>query len=293
MQSSAAPQTYSLSGTGPAMACWMHGFCAELQRSGLRDDTVFAGASGGAFAATLLAAGIDQSWDSEYVQCLMENVEKYERLRNPILKSERTEKSKESEGTFTIKDALMHTLASTLPDDVAARVSGKLQVAVVDASGPMSSWYTKSPVLIRDFADKQDLMSTLAASSHIPYTMDGKAKAVFRGEEYIDGSLSGQLFPYLPGAMNVCVYPTKEYCTTEHMPAQGMLSVYLARMVSGWMNKQQVPVHAHPFLLPSFQNSTADFTAGVVPREIHHERYREGCQAFHLWDRSQGCEETR
>jgi len=86
---------------------------------------------------------------------------------------------------FRLGPALHKVLTELLPEDVAASVSGRTFVAVtrvLPRDGPLLE-----PRLVGSFSDREDLISALMTSCHIPLYMDGRLVTQFRGRMHFDG----------------------------------------------------------------------------------------------------------
>jgi hypothetical protein len=89
-------------------------------------------------------------------------------------------------------------LKEYLPEDAHERCTGLTHVAVTKAFPVLR------PALITDFQSKDDLISCLLTSCHIPLWLDGKAVTTFRGEAHFDGGLTN-FIPVPPGTTGVRV----------------------------------------------------------------------------------------
>lgn len=73
-------------------------------------------------------------------------------------------------------------LDEVLPVDAAEVCSGKVHIAILRL--PFRKEY------VSEFHSKEDLINACLASAHIPWLMDGKAFAMFRGWPCVDGSIA-------------------------------------------------------------------------------------------------------
>ena len=95
-------------------------------------------------------------------------------------------------------------LEAHLPPDAADRARGRVHVAVTAALP------RPRPVLVSDFESREDLISALLTSCHIPFWMDGKWARDFRGETHLDGGIT-RFLPLPPDthAVGVCCFPSR------------------------------------------------------------------------------------
>ncbi|CAL5223367.1 g5872 [Coccomyxa viridis] len=74
-------------------------------------------------------------------------------------------------------------LNEVLPDNAAELCRGRLKVVVTRVPSFQLTY-------IDDFATKEELIDACMASAHIPFFLDWRATAKYRGDRYIDGSLT-------------------------------------------------------------------------------------------------------
>jgi hypothetical protein len=258
---------YSLSGTGPGpMANWMYGFCNALQHSELWTPGVSCatGVSGGAINAVCLAADVDISPSSIYQAEL------------------RAALKRRPKGTGL---AIRSALDAALPHDVASRIQGRARIAVVLAKG---SWRERRPIIIDRFEDKEDVIGAVCASAHLPYLMDGKPTAAWRGRQYLDAAVFGFGIIHVPGAVHVSTCPPPSYTP----PGQTVPGLDPLR----WLlhAREGAPSDAHPWLADEYEQSS-ELPTGVIShacdilgimsrRGAARERYRSTVHA----DRTRG-----
>lgn len=168
---------------------WQLGAVRSLQRRfDLADGRAsFSGASAGALAATLAAAGVT---DTERTLDLA--IELAARARV-------WERGKW--GLYGIWGSLIHEwLEGLLPPDAAARCGGRLAVAVKAVPRLRRPWFETE--LVDEFEGRRDLIEACMASVHVPLFLNRRWTARFRGARYVDGSLSlrgdGEQRLYLP-----------------------------------------------------------------------------------------------
>ena len=272
------PQAFSLSGTGPSMVAWMYGVGHELARSGLlrarggAPPPRVTGVSGGAIAALLLATDVDLALDGAFWTLNGENMR-------------RATKHKE----LSTRDAMRETLDAVLPRDAPALASARAGLTVVAAHGPMRAWPARPPIVIDEFRDRADLLDAVSASFHIPFAMDGRASAPWRGAPHVDAGALGKNLTPVPGAVHVSVLPDRAFAFDRAaMPAQPAplrAAVWLAASV---MVPCGTRVDVHPWLVQEHASAAADFLMGNVPIRVHEERFRRGQEAFHVWARAEG-----
>ncbi|GAB4816375.1 hypothetical protein N2152v2_003421 [Parachlorella kessleri] len=96
-------------------------------------------------------------------------------------------------------------LQSSLPQDAHERCRDKAYVAVTQA------YPVPRGLLVSQFEDRDDLISALRASCHIPYYLDGQATTEFRGVPCVDGGLT-KFIPLPPQTVGirVCCFPSKQ-----------------------------------------------------------------------------------
>lgn len=238
------------------MVNWMYGFCNALQRSEMwmPGASSATGVSGGAINAVCLAAGIDVSPSSLYQSELRAALKR--KPSAPV-------------------DAIRRALEACLPHDVATRLQGRARLAVVLAEGP---WRERRPILVDTFDDKEDVIGAVCASAHLPYLMDGKPTASWRGRQYFDAAVLGFGMIHVEGAVHVSTCPPPSYTP----PGQTVPGLEPLR----WLlhAREGAPSDAHPWLtgeeeqrsvLPSGVVSHAMDIFGFMQRHgAARERYR-------------------
>jgi hypothetical protein len=100
-------------------------------------------------------------------------------------------------------DTLRVWLDELLPDDAHMVCDSRVHVAMKSVPHLAQPYFQTQ--LVSSFHSKDDLISATMASVHIPYFLDRRATARFRGRRYVDGALSLTGRPasrhlYLPGA---------------------------------------------------------------------------------------------
>lgn len=143
-----------------------------------------------------------------------------------------------------LRVVLARLLDERLPPDAHERCSGRLTVAITRLGGgegmlrallmgstrngvmltsvdPSSTvdgapQYTSAPLvdglLVSEFTSRDDLISALLTSCHIPIWFDGKPTTKFRGDVALDGGLTNFL-PDAPGcdtSIRVCCFPAAQ-----------------------------------------------------------------------------------
>jgi hypothetical protein len=213
---------------------YLSGAAFELVDAGLvdPDTSPLAGASAGALIAACVGSGmsradVDAACDALAADC-------------------------RSGGTRgRLGSVLRDFLHAHLPGDAADRLRGRVGVAVTrlgaaaaarattpgtpglarpsSSATPAAAWAERflrarlpSPagLLISDFEGRDDLISALLTSCHIPLWMDGRLARTFRGEAHLDGGLT-QFLPLPPAAgraaVGVCAFPSRRTL----LPAMG------------------------------------------------------------------------
>lgn len=250
------------------MASWMYGFCDALRTSDRWTDgvSIATGVSGGAINAVCLAANVAVAPGSTYQDALRAEIR-----------------------SGDIIYAIRCALEEALPNNVASKISGRARVAIVKADG--SSWRSRQVLLVDQFRDKEDVISAVCASAHLPFLMNGKQTALWRGERYLDAAVFGFGIINVEGAVHVSICPPEGYT-----PA-GQSTAGLDHIRQGMLHaKEQAPSDVHPWLatpeeqrahLPTDPLSHAFDILGVRTRKgAGPERYRLGGEAFRTWAQS-------
>ena len=126
-----------------------------------------------------------------------------------------------------VGEVLKNSLEEVLPPDVENRVNGKLFVSLTSMSPrPFSS------LIVDTFESKDDLISALLTSCHIPGYTFSETTVPFRGIRCFDGGFSVNTpllnnetflispFPPLPWLM-----PPYDVCLVESIPLQNLIHV--------------------------------------------------------------------
>ena len=162
------------------------GVCQGLQESGyLSARTRLAGASAGSLIAACVNSGLPLTTVKEKCQMLMKEC-----------------RENGTRGRLGI--VLEEFLKDTLPLDAHERCSGRTYIGVTQTqvSLPLRSIEgALKPVLVSQFSSRDDLISALMTSCHIPLWLDGRLTTDFRGMKHLDGGLTNfiPLPPPAPG----------------------------------------------------------------------------------------------
>jgi hypothetical protein len=233
---SSAALHYSLSGTGPGpMASWMYGFCDALRTSDMLSPTsCFTGVSGGAINAVCLAAGVSVARGSTFRETMAQSVRK----QNTI-------------------ESIRTALEAALPDDVTTNIAGRVRIAVIDLEADRST-----PVLIDAFDDKADLIGAVCASAHLPFIMNGKATAQWRGRRWTDAATRGHGIIHVEGAVHISICPPKNRLIKYDPLQQHGHGIAL---LQDWMHScAGAPSDAHPWLAPPQPGRAAPLPSGYL-----------------------------
>lgn len=168
------------------------GVVDELSEMGiLQEDTKMAGASAGSLIVACARSGLPMSTILEACYALADDCRANgTRLRlGPVLRG---------------------VLGDMLPADAAQSAAGRTYVAVtrvLPEGGPLLQ-----PHLVSQFHNRDDLISALMTSCHIPIYMDGKLTTRFRGTAHFDGGITNFLpSPPEPShTVRVCCLPSKQ-----------------------------------------------------------------------------------
>lgn len=152
------------------------GVCRGLEQAGyLSARTKLAGASAGSLIAACVNSGLSMDTVASLCEELMEDCRK-----------------NGSRGRLGI--VLEKFLQEALPDDAHERCRGRTFVAVssVESRGALGSLGLGTPQgqLISEFSSRDDLVSALMTSCHIPLYMDGRMTSTFRGSMHVDGGVT-------------------------------------------------------------------------------------------------------
>ena len=150
------------------------GVSSALQDAGLlTTETKLGGASAGSLIAACIHSGMSMDRIVESCIHLMHDCR--------------------SNGTRgRLGPVLQSFLEGNLPEDAHERCSHKTFVAVTKALPYIQ------PVLISEFSSRDDLISALMTSCHIPWYLNGSSYTEFRGTPHLDGGLTN-FIPVPPG----------------------------------------------------------------------------------------------
>ena len=259
------------------MASWMYGFCEALRTSPERfsGGSTATGVSGGAINAVCLASGVSVAPDSDFITVMKQTLRR-----------------RGSNTTLAVREAL----DATLPDDVAAQISGRAIVAMVEANG--GPWRWSKPLLASEFESKEDVIGAVCASAHLPFLMNGEATASWRGKRYVDAAVSGRGIIHVEGAVHVSICPPMTYIE-DYDPGKKSHGAGIQQLQDWFHATEGAPSDAHPWLappdderdarragtaLPSSFMSVASDVFGVRARKgAGQDRYRMGQEAFRVW----------
>ena len=161
---------------------WQAGAITALSRRIDLSTAPCCGASAGALAATLAACDVDMELALERALALSIEARAFE--RGPF-------------GLYGIWAGVIRTwLDELLPADAARRCDGRVELLVTE----LPSLRT---LAVSDFADREALIDANLASVHVPFFVDGRPTASFRGVACVDGSLRALLQP-LPQLTEGC-----------------------------------------------------------------------------------------
>ena len=155
------------------------GVCRGLEKAGyLSPNTKLAGASAGSLIAACVNSGLPMDTVSTLCEELMDDVRRHG-----------------ARGRLGI--VLEKFLESALPEDAHVRCTGKTFVAVSSMEKTSSrglsafaGFGAPQGQLISEFKDRDDLISALMTSCHIPLYMDGRLTNTFRGSMHLDGGVT-------------------------------------------------------------------------------------------------------
>jgi predicted acylesterase/phospholipase RssA len=114
------------------------------------------------------------------------------------------------QGTFgRVRPLLKVALEALLPEDIHLRANGRCHVAITHVPHNWRPWHV---AIVSEFVDKQDFISAVLASCHVPFYLDGNFSTIFRGDRVIDGGLISML--PVPSAslkpVRVCCFPVAQ-----------------------------------------------------------------------------------
>lgn len=172
---------------GGCLFAYYIGVTGALQDAGvLNNNTKLGGASAGSLIAACVASKMPLDEITEQTMRLLHDCRLYGtrgRL-GPVLES---------------------FLEKHLPEDAHQLCSGRAYVAVTKALP-----YAR-PVLLNEYKSRDDLISALMTSCHIPWYLDGTPWTDFRGQYHLDGGLTN-FIPVVPGTVGirVCCFPSRQ-----------------------------------------------------------------------------------
>lgn len=170
---------FSFSGCGWMLSYHLGVAQTLLDAKKITSQTRFAGASGGALAAAVLACGL----------CPTDTLQLFQ------------EQAAHCHATGTwwkLKKLLLNMLENTLPHNAHIMCSGRVTVALTRV-WPQPRW---RPILVRYFVSRQELISALVASCMVPGYLDFALVDRFRNMYVIDGGLL-HLVPHIAGAVKI------------------------------------------------------------------------------------------
>lgn len=151
------------------------GVVVGLSKAGyMSERTKLAGASAGSLIAACVNSGLSMDRVSVLCEELMEDC----RVHG-------------TRGRLGI--VLERFLDDALPSDAHIRCRHKTHIAVSSVTRP-----TLKPVLVNEFESRDDLIRALMTSCHIPFWLDGRLTAEFRGMTHLDGGVTN-FIPLPPG----------------------------------------------------------------------------------------------
>eukprot|EP00803_Ostreobium_quekettii_P003633 evm.model.scf_117.10 EVM.evm.TU.scf_117.10 scf_117:67707-77145(+) len=165
---------------------YLVGAAYGLQETGLlTENSKLAGASAGSLVAGCFHSGVT-------MDVLMEGCRRV------------TVDCRENGTGGRLKDVLSKVLHDMLPDDCHLRCSGKAYIAVTKV---YPKW---KGILIKDFHSRDDMISAMLTSCHIPWWFDTTFVTDFREQVCTDGGASN-LIPAPPQSrpVRICCFPVK------------------------------------------------------------------------------------
>lgn len=153
--------------SGAGIYFWWQAGCAKYLREHCDISKVpVVGASAGSLTSVLLLTGVDFDYAADAALQIATEYGVYGQEKKLVFWG----------------PMLRNWLEMLIPEDVSKEQLAQLKIAISPAS-PF-----KAPMLVNDFSDKNDLISAVMASCHIPLLLDGKPFSEYRGNRYMDGS---------------------------------------------------------------------------------------------------------
>ncbi|CAL8095420.1 unnamed protein product [Calicophoron daubneyi] len=148
------------------VCCCLRKFAPHLYK-----NKCISGCSAGAIAAVCLVCDVNIDECVQYTCELIDSCRQY--FLGPF------------DPRFKVSDHLKEGLARILPSDAHVLCSGRLSIS-------LTSYGSRQNVVVRQFKDRDELISAVLCSTHIP-VFSGFMPLVFRGEPVIDGGFSNNL----------------------------------------------------------------------------------------------------
>lgn len=192
-------EVVELLGNGPRYGCgfsaggllfpYYIGVLDELRTLGYVDEnTPVAGSSAGALIAAVNASGLGT--EEVFLACK-------ELVRDCRVGGTR----------YRLREVLRRFLDELLPDDIHIRASGKTYVGITQITPVIRS------SLVNTFESKEDLISALLTSSHVPLFMERSIVTNFRGKVCVDGGFT-KFLPVPPvedlRLIRICCFPASQ-----------------------------------------------------------------------------------
>ena len=151
---------------------WQAGATTALARRYDLGRAQFAGASGGALAATLAATGCDCRKAFDVAWGLCDEARVFERG---------------AWGLYGVWGGIVEAwLEELLPPDAHVQCNGRVNIVL---RRPL-----RRPMAVSEFSSRADLIGACLASTHIPFFMDRRFSRRFRGQRYVDS----EFLPSIP-----------------------------------------------------------------------------------------------
>lgn len=165
------------------------GVLDELRTLGyVNESTPVAGSSAGALIAAVNASGLGT--EEVFLACK-------ELVRDCRVGGTR----------YRLREVLQRFLDDLLPDDIHLRASGKTFVGITQLTPSIRS------TLVNTFESKEDLISALLTSSHVPLYMERSLVTRFRGNVCVDGGFT-RFLPLPQGEdlklIRICCFPAAQ-----------------------------------------------------------------------------------
>ncbi|XP_077213865.1 acyl transferase/acyl hydrolase/lysophospholipase superfamily protein isoform X1 [Tasmannia lanceolata] len=154
-----------------------------IENGYIKETTPLSGSSAGAIACAVIASGHSMQYALEATKVLAEDC----RVKGTA---------------FRLGAVLKDALERLLPDDIHARSSGRVRVAITQILWrPMG-------LLVDQFESKEDLINALVTSSFIPGYLAPRPATIFRNKLCIDGGLTLFMPPTSASeTVRVCAFP--------------------------------------------------------------------------------------